>query len=57
MSEELLQQLRTLAPWHMNVALTPDIRTGDGNRVTREPGEHSMSLINPKELRPLLQRL
>lgn len=57
MSEELLQQLRTLAPWHMNVAFTPDIRTGDGNRVTREPGEHSMSLINPKELRPLLQRL
>ena len=31
MTEELLKQVHTLAPWHMNVALTPDLRTVEGN--------------------------
>jgi tRNA (mo5U34)-methyltransferase len=50
MTEDLLQQVRALAPWHMNIALTPALRTIDGN-------DHSIPLINPGELRPLLEAL
>jgi tRNA (mo5U34)-methyltransferase len=51
----LLERVRALAPWHMNVALAPDVRTIDGNRGSRdEPG---ISAINPVELRPLLEQL
>lgn len=56
-SEELLQQLRALAPWHMNIALTDDIRTGMGNPDTGDRPGSPMTLVNPDELRPLLERL
>jgi len=50
MTDELLEQVRALAPWHMNIALTPELRTIDGN-------DHAIPLINPGELRPLLEAL
>jgi tRNA (mo5U34)-methyltransferase len=56
-SEELLEQVRALAPWHMDIALTPHLRTGAGNPDSPERAEHSIALINPLELRPLLERL
>jgi tRNA (mo5U34)-methyltransferase len=51
----LLRRVRAMAPWHMNLALTPDIRTMDGNRGSRR--ELPIAVINPVELRPLLERL
>ena len=41
----------------MNVELTSGIRTGDGNRGTHDGGDHPTNLIDPAELRPLLQQL
>ena len=55
--EELLQQVRTLTPWHMNIELTPDLKTGDGNPHARGTDDVRLSLINPRELRPLLETL
>jgi tRNA (mo5U34)-methyltransferase len=56
-SEELLKQIQDLAPWHMNILLAPQVRTGvEGNRGTRR-GDYSTPLINPTELRPLLQQV
>ena len=57
MTEELLKQVRALAPWHMNVALTPDLRTVEGNPGANRGADAPIPLINPEELRPLLQRL
>ena len=58
MSSELRAQLQELAPWHMNVALSDDLRTVDGNRGSRDGDDHpEMPLVNPVELRPLLQAL
>ncbi|MDQ1455714.1 MAG: tRNA (mo5U34)-methyltransferase, partial [Actinomycetota bacterium] len=57
MTEELLEQVRALAPWHMNVALTRDLRTVDGNDRSPHSDDHSIPLINPAELRPLLEWL
>jgi tRNA (mo5U34)-methyltransferase len=56
-TQELLEQVRALAPWHMSVALTPDLRTVAGNRGSGHGADHSIPLINPAELRPLLQWL
>ena len=55
MTDDLLEQLRALAPWHMNVALGSGLHTVEGNRGKR--GLEVMSEIEPLELRPLLQRL
>lgn len=57
MTDELLKDVRALAPWHMNVALTPDLRTVDGNRDPESGTDHDLPLINPAELRPLLEAL
>ena len=57
MTEELLKQVRALAPWHMNIVLTPDLRTVEGNADSVSGADHSMPLINPAELQPLLERL
>jgi tRNA (mo5U34)-methyltransferase len=55
--ENLSDQLRALAPWHMNIALTPDVRTVDGNSKVESESDPAMPLIDPAELRPLLRRL
>lgn len=55
-TEELLEQVRALAPWHMNVALGPGLLTGQGNRGAPRAGDR-VPLMSPLELRPLLQRL
>jgi len=56
-SEELLEQIRAMAPWHMSIPLAGGIRTGEGNRGTRNGRDHSISVISPNELRPLLEQL
>ena len=53
-SESLIEQLRALAPWHMSVRLTPELRTIHGNRGARDAAEHLIGVIDPAELRPLL---
>jgi tRNA (mo5U34)-methyltransferase len=58
-SEDLLQQLRARAPWHMDVALTEGVSSGDGNEATGGDADRAfrVSLIKPQELQPLLLRL
>jgi len=53
MTEKLLKRLRGMAPWHMDIALGPDVHTVDGN----SEASRGMPLIRPAELRPLLKRL
>jgi tRNA (mo5U34)-methyltransferase len=55
-TEELVRQLRALAPWHMNIALTPTLNTVEGNRGSPEL-DHPIALTDPSELRPLLERI
>ena len=57
MTEELLQQVHALAPWHMNVALTPDLRTVEGNVDPENGTDYNIPVINPAELQPLLEAL
>lgn len=48
-----LAQLRDLAPWHFDIALDCGLRTADGNSALTD----LYPVINPQELRPLLQTL
>lgn len=57
MAEQLLEQISRLAPWHMDIALTPEMRTGQGNQGPGRSGGHAVSLINPAELQRLLRQL
>jgi tRNA (mo5U34)-methyltransferase len=57
MPDALLEQIRSMAPWHMNIALTPDLRTVEGNRDQSGPTRHRVAMINPVELKALLERL
>ena len=51
----LKDAVERLAPWHFNVRLSETFTTRDGNRP--KPGEGTISLIDPEELRPLLTSL
>jgi SAM-dependent methyltransferase len=55
-SEELLELVRALAPWHMDIPLAPHVSTRAGNRGSGS-GAERMKLVNPSDLRPLLERL
>ncbi len=56
MTDDLLEQVRALAPWHMDIALGSGLHTVEGNRGSQRDLPR-MSEIRPLELRPLLQRL
>jgi tRNA (mo5U34)-methyltransferase len=57
MADALFEQVRSMAPWHMDLALTEDLRTIAGNPPRREKGTDRVPVVNPAELQPLLRRM
>ena len=57
MSQEILRQLQEMAPWHFDVQIAADIRTGDANRGNIDGKDYKPNLIDPNEMRPLLEAL
>jgi hypothetical protein len=57
-SDDLREQIRVLGPWHMDIPLGPDVRTGEGNKTDATGASpYQVSLIDPTELAPLLRGL
>jgi tRNA (mo5U34)-methyltransferase len=57
MPDSLLEQVRSLAPWHMDVVLTPQVHTAQGNMGPDGETAHKVPVVQPTLLRPLLDWL
>jgi SAM-dependent methyltransferase len=56
-SEELIEEIRALAPWHMDVEVAPGVRTGQVGAATTEKDGREVSLLDPAHIKPLLSLL
>jgi SAM-dependent methyltransferase len=52
---QLRSAVEALQPWHFDVQLTDTLSTADGN--TRAPEDAPISVVKPRELRPLLRKI
>jgi SAM-dependent methyltransferase len=57
MNKALLNDIRQLAPWHFDIPLDKDLSTIDGNIGTNNGRDYGMPVVQPTELRPLLEAL
>lgn len=54
----LIEELRSLAPWHLDIEIAPGVRTSDGNAPDYDdPDRRNVSVVNVEEMRPLFQAL
>ena len=56
--EQLLDQLRELGPWHMDLEIAPGVRTSAGNREQYEdPDLQNVKMVDPFELKRIFDRV
>jgi len=56
--EAIMSELRSLAPWHLNIHLTDDIYSSMGNLDYYEDvKKQGVSLVDPAKMKPLFQNL
>ena len=54
-SHDIVSEIRSLAPWHLDVEVEPGVRTGTVTPAEADNG--GVSIINPDEIRPLLMAI
>lgn len=54
-AQDILSEIRSLGPWHLDVEVAPGVRTG--NVTPAGSDNDGVSIVDPEEIRPLLAAL
>jgi len=56
-NDSLIAQIRSLAPWHMDIEVAPGVRTGQVGAAAAKEHGREVSLLDPAHIRPLLSSI